>query len=220
MNDLLSYERELFARGIKFIAGVDEVGRGPLAGPFVAAAVILDLEKLLSAEFTFNDVPHQNFGLYKLINDSKKVTEKNREILSKFIIENAVSYSIIEIPVTQLDEWGISKTTQEAFYQAVTNLKVKPQHVLVDGFEIKKITHDNQSFMAKGDSKSMTIAAASIIAKVYRDRKMCELHDKYPEYGFDKHKGYGTKAHMDAIKAHGICEIHRKSFEPIRSMLL
>ena len=219
MNDLLSYERELFARGIKFIAGVDEVGRGPLAGPFVAAAVILDLEKLLSAEFTFNDVPHQNFGLYKLINDSKKVTEKNREILSKFIIENAVSYSIIEIPVTQLDEWGISKTTQEAFYQAVTNLKVKPQHVLVDGFEIKKITHDNQSFMAKGDSKSMTIAAASIIAKVYRDRKMCELHDKYPEYGFDKHKGYGTKAHMDAIKAHGICEIHRKSFEPVKSMI-
>lgn len=227
-----NYEKALLDKGIRLVAGVDEVGRGPLAGPFVAAAVILDLERLINLQNMFdaallsslkklgnNDVLDPKFENYKHIDDSKKISEKKREKLAEFIKENAVSYSIIEIESTQLDKWGMSKTTQEAFYQAVTNLHIKPEHVLIDGFEMKKLTRESQTFIAQGDTKSISVGAASIIAKVYRDHKMCEFHEKFPIYGFNMHKGYGTKLHLAAIREHGVCEIHRRCFEPVKSVL-
>lgn len=228
----IKYEKKLFDQGIKLIAGVDEVGRGPLAGPFVVGSVILDfkiilelykfvesLKELNGDRFRINDIKSQKFAEYALINDSKKITQKKRELLFDFITHNAVSYSIAVIDVETLDRQGVSETTQKAFYQAVSDLKTKPEHVFVDGFEIKKLTQKDQTVLIGGDSKSISIGAASILAKVYRDRHMVELHNKYPMYGFDKHKGYGTRQHLEAIKSYGICDIHRKSYEPIKSML-
>jgi len=214
LSDLLTFEKQLLDKGINLIAGVDEVGRGPLAGPFVAAAVILDLKKLI------NDVTSQKISDYKLIRDSKKVMPKERVRLAEFIRKEAISYSIIEIPVEEVDELGISKTTQKAFYNSIQQLNIKPEHILTDSFEIKKLAKQSQTNLANGDGVSISIAAASIIAKVYRDNIMINMHKIYPNYGFDRHKGYGTKLHFEALQAYGPCEIHRKSFAPVKQVLI
>ncbi|HPD74177.1 MAG TPA: ribonuclease HII [bacterium] len=259
-QEITQYERKLYNQGVKLIAGVDEVGRGPLAGPFVVSSVILNLEKIFSKDFQRdveeswgrvvsykyfmentgkneelntevttretsrnNDVllrhtEKKETSLYGKIKDSKKLSPKTREILSEFIKKEAISYSIEVFGPEEVDKLGISKLTQMAFFQAIQRLKVKPQYVLTDTFEVVKITKQNQKNIVNGDNKSISIASASIVAKVFRDSIMIKMHEKYPNYGFDKNKGYGTAIHLKALKEFGPCEIHRKSFEPIKSL--
>lgn len=211
----LEIEKELYEQGIDLIAGVDEVGRGPLAGPMVVSAVILDLKKLFGykeADNTNNDVKK-----YQKINDSKKLSETIRVELSDFIVAKAISYKIIEKSHTLIDTLGISKCTQDAFYEAVMGLHIKPAYILTDNFRINNFPESIQKNIIKGDAKSLSIGAASIIGKVYRDALMVGEDKTYPEYGFAIHKGYGTASHLDAIKKYGPCPIHRHSFEPIKS---
>lgn len=181
-----------------FIAGADEVGRGPLAGPIAAAAVILDLncvtEKLILE-----------------INDSKKLSPKKREELSEKIKENAIAYNIYLLDNEQIDQKGIGFCNQEVLKQAVLGLKEKPSLVLSDGYAIKNLGIKNE-FVIKGDSKSASIACASIIAKVYRDNLMKQYAEQYSQYHFDGNAGYGSKEHIEAIKKYGPCPIHRWSF--------
>jgi ribonuclease HII len=219
---LLNYEIELLNKGIKCIAGVDEAGRGPIAGPLVVAAVILDIEKIVSLheEFTKNDVSNEIYDKYSQINDSKKVSPKKRGVLRDFIINEAISYSIAEIPVEVIDAQGIGEANQIGFLQAIENIATKPNHILTDHFEITKITKEHQTNITKGDTKSISIAAASILAKEHRDQIMRNAHNMYPQYSFEQHKGYGTKKHQQAIIEHGPCPMHRKSFEPTKSLLL
>ena len=189
------YENELYNKGIKYIAGVDEVGRGPLVGPVVTAAVILPVD--------FYD---------ERINDSKKVTEKKREMLYDVIMENAVSVGIGMSSSEVIDEINILEATKKAMKEALNNLSVKPEHVLIDA--VKLDIDIPSTSIIKGDAKSQSIAAASIIAKVTRDRMMYELDKEYPEYDFAHNKGYGTKKHIEAIRKYGILKEHRKSFAP------
>jgi ribonuclease HII len=209
---LIDYEKNLWKRGILLIAGVDEVGRGCLAGPMVVGAVMLNAEQLRN-----NDISSRILELYNEIKDSKKLTPKRREVLSNFIKENAISYQIEVIASTDLDKWGITKATQIGFFNSVNRLKQKPQHILTDSFKIKVMSDDIQTNIIHGDNLSISIAAASIVAKVFRDELMIELskENAYKIYGFDKHKGYGTKLHMEMIQKHGICDLHRRSFKPI-----
>lgn len=241
-TDMLQYEKNLLQQGIKLIAGVDEVGRGPLAGPMVVSAVILDLEKILNLfEASFarknsqnNDVQspenekadhyskREASGLsdadasfvhhVSKINDSKVVTPRMRSILNEFIQKEAISYSVVPVSHKKIDEWGISKCTQVGFFESIKNLHVKPDHVLTDHFEIKALTREHQTNIVRGDKLSISVAAASILAKVYRDRVMIDMHERWPVYGFDRHKGYGTRLHKEMIEKHGMCEIHRRSF--------
>lgn len=176
------------------ICGVDEAGRGPLAGPVYAAAVILKPDTII-----------------KGINDSKKLTEKRREVLFDEICEKAVAYNIYSVDEKRIDEINILNATYEAMSGAVAGLNVKPDFALIDGNRIRGMKIPCET-VVKGDAKSASIAAASILAKVSRDRFMCEMAKKYPEYGFQQHKGYGTKAHNKAILEHGACEIHRMTF--------
>lgn len=179
----------------KLVAGIDEAGRGPLAGPVVCAAVILPLDK---------------DKIIDGVNDSKKLTEKKREALYKEIIEKAISYSIVEIDEKTIDEINILNATKLGMKKAVENLKTKPDVVLVDAVKIEcDIPQEN---IIKGDGLSYNIAAASILAKVYRDNLMKKLSLEYPEYDFAKHKGYGTPEHILALKKFGKCKIHRDSF--------
>lgn len=179
----------------KIVAGIDEAGRGPLAGPVVCACVIMPLTRE---------------NIIDGINDSKKLSEKKRELLFDKIIEKAISYSIIEIDEKTIDEINILNATKLGMKKALENLKVKPDVVLIDAVKID--TNILQENIIKGDAKSYNIAAASILAKVYRDRLMVEISKNYPEYGFEKHKGYGTKVHVEALKKYGKCEIHRNTF--------
>lgn len=213
---LIEYEKNLWKKGLSLIAGVDEVGRGCLAGPMVVGAVILNPAHIL--QNTKSDVSSQIFELYDEIKDSKKLTAKRREVLSTFIIENAISYQIEIISSFDLDKWGITKATQVGFFNSVKNLKQKPRHILTDSFKIKVMSDTIQTNIIHGDNLSISIAAASIVAKVYRDALMTNLHtrDSYKMYGFNKHKGYGTKLHMEMIQKYGICDQHRKSFKPIQ----
>jgi ribonuclease HII len=181
----------------KYVAGVDEVGRGPVAGPIVAAAVILDVEAV------------EDMILY--INDSKKLSEAVREKLSIIIKEKAIAYSLFEMSAEDVDQRGIAYCNNEVLKQAVYNLNIRPELVLSDGYPIKDFSIKNE-FVIKGDSKSAAIACASIIAKVYRDNLMKKYDDIYPGYAFSKHVGYGTKDHIDSIKKFGLTPIHRKSF--------
>ena len=194
VSAMCEIENERRKKGYKYIAGVDEAGRGPLAGPVYAAAVILPEGMLIEG-----------------INDSKKLSEKKREELFDVICEKASAYCIAEVSHTRIDEINILNATFEAMNKAVNGLNIRPDYVLIDGNRIKgmEIPHET---VVKGDAKSISIAAASILAKVSRDRFMYEMAKQYPLYGFDKHKGYGTKAHCDAILKYGECEIHRKSF--------
>lgn len=187
-------ECRLYSKGYKLIAGVDEAGRGPLAGPVCAAAVILPEDLIIEG-----------------INDSKKLTEKNREQLFDVICEKAVAYAIEFVSPDVIDQINIKQATSLAMHNAVQNLDIMADYVIVDGND--KIPYDiPYEYVVKGDAKSQTIAAASILAKVSRDRLMVELDDEFPEYGFKKHKGYGTKVHCEAIQKYGILPIHRKSF--------
>ena len=189
------FETELYNKGINFIAGIDEVGRGPLVGPVVTAAVILPKD--------FYD---------ERINDSKKLTEKKRELLYDVIMENAISVGIGISSEDVIDEINILNATKRAMLEAVNNLSVKPEHLLIDA--VKLDTDIPQTSIIKGDAKSESIAAASIIAKVTRDRMMIELDKIHPEYDFNHNKGYGTKKHIEAIRKYGIIKEHRKTFAP------
>jgi len=194
MTDLWELERGLIAQGISPVCGVDEAGRGPLAGPVCAAAVILPPEI---------EIP----GL----NDSKKLTDKRRRALYDVIIENAVSYGIAMVHEKEIDEINILQATFNAMEQAILQLSVKPAMALIDGNRERPFPVPVQT-VVKGDSLSANIAAASILAKVTRDRYMEEMAEKYPQYGFEIHKGYGTKAHYAALTEHGMSPIHRRTF--------
>lgn len=187
------------------IAGVDEVGRGPLAGPVVAAAVILGSD---------NDIS----GLM----DSKKLTAIKREKLSDIIWENALAVSIAEASVEEIDEINILQASLLAMKRAVLGLSISPREILVDGAHVFPIDDKNIIIksVVKGDQLIPEISAASIVAKVYRDKLMCDLANKYPEYGFDRHMGYPTKMHMEALNQHGVLDIHRKSYAPIKKILV
>lgn len=199
MNDLLEYEKELYKKGLNFIAGIDEVGRGPLCGPVVACACILPINYQLDG-----------------LNDSKKSVKK-REELYEILIKDALSYGIGIISPKRIDEINILEATKEAMKEAVNNLDIKPEYLLIDA--VKLDIDINSTSIIKGDAKSASIAAASIIAKVTRDRMMIELSEMYPEYGFEKHKGYGTKAHIEAVKKFGVKDFYRFTFAPISDLI-
>jgi ribonuclease HII len=193
----LDEENVLWKNGYKYIAGVDEVGRGCFAGPVVSAAVILT----------------PDFDTTIGINDSKLLSPARRDTLSEIIKQNAISYSISVVGVETINRLGIGKAAQESFRQAIDKLKVQPDYILVDAFYINGVAKYKQKPIVHGDRLSISIAAASIIAKVFRDKLMCELHLQYPEYDFARNKGYGTKAHRDAIGRIGLSNLHRSSFD-------
>ena len=194
MMDWLSYEKEAISKGYKAVCGVDEAGRGPLAGPVCAAAVILPENTIIEG-----------------VNDSKKLSEKKREALFDVIKEQALSYSIAFASVEEIEEINILNATMLAMKRAVEGLDVKADYAMIDGNRLPDLSIDSE-FIIKGDAKSMSIACASILAKVSRDRLLYKYAEEYPEYLFDKHKGYGTKAHVEAIKKYGPCPYHRLSF--------
>ena len=194
MMDWLNYEKEAVSKGYKAVCGVDEAGRGPLAGPVCAAAVILPENTIIEG-----------------VNDSKKLSEKKREALFDVIKEQALSYSIAFASVEEIEEINILNATMLAMKRAVEGLDVKADYAMIDGNRLPDLSIDSE-FIIKGDAKSMSIACASILAKVSRDRLLYKYAEEYPEYLFDKHKGYGTKAHVEAIKKYGPCPYHRLSF--------
>lgn len=200
MIDLYEYENDLKSKGYKIIAGTDEVGRGPMAGPVVVASVVLDDNNFIEG-----------------LNDSKKLTPKRRKELSEIIKQKALDYSITFIPVEEVDRINVLEASRKGMMECVRKLKVKVDYVLSDAvkldFEFPCLN------IIKGDSKSASIAAASIIAKVARDEYMDELDKDFPMYGFKKHKGYVTKYHLDAIDKYGICVHHRKSFAPVQRII-
>ena len=191
---MYTYENSLYMQGYSLICGTDEAGAGPLAGPVYAAAVILKKDFKIEG-----------------LNDSKKLSEKKREKLFDIIVEESLDYSIAFVDEKIIDEINILQARMLAMRLAVDGLKVKPDFLLVDGNSDPNADLDTLCIVG-GDAKSASVAAASILAKVSRDRFMLEMAEKYPQYGFDKHKGYGTKQHINAIKAFGICPIHRKTF--------
>ncbi|EMT46919.1 ribonuclease HII [Anoxybacillus flavithermus AK1] len=197
---MLQYERSLYERGVRYIAGVDEVGRGPLAGPVVAAAVILPQDVFL---------PH--------LDDSKKLSETKREQLFSVIQQTALAIGIGVVCAREIDELNIYEATKKAMIEAVQSLSVVPEHILIDAMHIPLSIP--QTSIIRGDAHSASIAASSIIAKVTRDRMMKQLGEKYPQYGFERHMGYGTKEHLQAIEQYGVIEEHRRSFAPIRERL-
>jgi len=199
--DPLSFERSARASGYSCIAGLDEAGRGPLAGPVVAAAVVLP-EGLLIPGLT----------------DSKQVPEPLRERLFDVIREQAVCYGVGIVGERTIDEVNILQATMIAMERALEQLAPRPDYLLIDALTLKRVSLP-QNPIIKGDCRSHSIAAASILAKVTRDRLMLALHEHYPQYNFRQHKGYGTKEHLSLIRAHGPCEAHRKTFNPVAQML-
>ena len=189
-----SYEKQAMEKGFKTICGIDEAGRGPLAGPVYAAAVILPIDLEIDG-----------------LNDSKKLTEKKREALFDIICEKAISYSVGIATEEEIDEINILNATFLAMRRAVDGLSIKPDYALIDGNQHPKLSIPDET-VVKGDGKSLSIAAASILAKVSRDRFMLEIAEKYPEYCFEKHKGYGTKLHYEMIEKYGVSPVHRRSF--------
>lgn len=198
--DLLEYEKKLYDKNITLIAGVDEVGRGPLNGPVVTCACILPVNYHLDG-----------------LNDSKKLTEKKREELYEILIRDAICYKIGESTPERIDEINILEATKEAMTKAINGLEIKPEHVLIDA--VKLNLDIPSTSIIKGDAKSASIAAASIIAKVTRDRMMIELDKKYPMYGYKDHKGYPTKKHIDAIKQYGLIDGYRLTYGPVKEYL-
>ncbi len=194
----LEFEKQALGEGYKFIAGVDEVGRGCLAGCVVAAAVVLDITQ---------PIP-------EFLNDSKKLSAKKRETLDIQIKENALAYAIAEVSAVEIDQINILEATKKAMRLAIEQLNPLADFLLIDAVQLKTISTPQKSII-QGDAISASIAAASIIAKNYRDNLMKQLDEVYPEYGFAKHVGYGTKAHFEALREHGACEIHRKSFRGV-----
>jgi ribonuclease HII len=215
LDILTKFERELWEKGVELVAGVDEVGRGALAGPMVVAAVVINKKHLFEHILGKAELA-EGHDFYNEIRDSKKLSPKKRRAISEKLLGELYFYSIVEIPHSDIDKLGISKCTQISFYNAVKGLHIKPEHVLTDTFEIRGLAQHTQTNITQGDNKSVTIAAASIVAKVYRDNLMVDLHekyDKYKVYGFNQHKGYGTLKHREAIKKHGFSDIHRKTFK-------
>lgn len=186
---------------INLIAGVDEAGRGPLAGPVYAAAVILSPTARIDG-----------------LADSKKLTAKKREVLFDLIQERALSWAIASASVEEIDAINILQASLLAMRRAVENLATQPHHILVDGLYCPKVSMPARAIV-KGDSKEPAISAASILAKVARDREMHTLHEQFPHYGFNLHKGYGTAVHMAALAAHGVSAVHRRSYAPVRNLL-
>lgn len=191
------YELKAYQNGYNLIGGIDEVGRGPLVGPVVASCVILP----------------KDFELEGLT-DSKKLSERKREQFYSVIMEKAISVGIGVIDEDKIDEVNIYEATKLAMYQAIENCKIKPDYILIDAMKLDKLSVPSESII-KGDLKSISISAASVIAKVTRDRMMYELDKEYPMYNFAKNKGYPTKAHVEAIKKYGILKQHRKTFKPV-----
>ena len=195
-EEKLQYERALLAKGVKYIAGVDEVGRGPLAGPVVCAAVIMPLDEE---------------SIIVGVDDSKKLSAKKREQLAEEIKKRALAYTIVEVSEKEIDEINILEATKLGMKRALETLSIPPETVLTDGNMTLDISFPQKSVI-HGDALSYSIGAASIIAKVYRDNMMDEYAKQYPQYAFDSNKGYGTAAHIQAIKEYGLCPIHRRTF--------
>lgn len=194
LSKMMVYENELYSKGYNIIAGIDEAGRGPLAGPVVACAVILKKDEYIEG-----------------LNDSKKISPKKRDKLYDEIIEKCVGYSLGIVDNNVIDEINILEATRLAMKKAIEGLEIKPDYLLIDA-ETKVQTDIPLNGIVKGDSLSVSIAAASIIAKVTRDRMLLQLDEQYPQYEFAKHKGYGTALHIQKIKEYGLTPIHRKTF--------
>ncbi len=200
---MIKFEKHARAKGFKTIAGIDEAGRGPLAGPVVACACI---------------IPEGIF--FPGINDSKQLSPKKREeLFLKLTSHPDIFYGVAEISHLEIDIINIYQATINAMRKAVDNLKIIPDYLLVDGMKISYLNIESEKII-QGDTKSQSIAAASIIAKETRDRLMNEFHNMWPQYGFDQHKGYGTKKHLEALEKHGPCPIHRLSFSPLKEVLV
>lgn len=197
---MLEYENNLYNEGVTLIAGVDEVGRGPLIGPVVACACILPV----------------NF-YHKDIKDSKKLSEKKREEMYKIIKENAISIGLGIVSEKVIDEVNIYEATKIAMKEAIKNLNITPEHVLIDTMKLE--LNIPSTSIIKGDAKSESIAAASIIAKVTRDHMLDEMDKEYPMYDLKNNKGYGTKKHLEALQTYGPCKYHRVSYSPVRNAL-
>lgn len=200
MNDqinLYEFEEKLYDEGFHLICGVDEAGRGPLAGPLVVAACILP-----------------PFLRIEGINDSKQLSAKKRKELYKVIVKNALAYKIVFVTEEDVDSLNIYQATKKGMLMAIAGLKHKPDYALIDGMPLGELEIPHNSII-HGDARCASVAAASILAKVTRDEYMEKMDIKYPNYGFKKHKGYGTKAHMQALEKYGPCKIHRKSFAPV-----
>ncbi|MBO7612104.1 MAG: ribonuclease HII [Elusimicrobia bacterium] len=195
---LFEFDKDFYNKGLSFVSGVDEAGRGPLAGPVVAAAVILPKDILIDG-----------------VNDSKKLTENKRKVLFEEIKQKAFSYGIGIVDSKTIDEINILQATFLAMTKAIEQLSVTPDLVLIDGNHTVRNLKLKQQAIVSGDAKSACIACASILAKVTRDNMMYEYAKQYPQYNFEKHKGYGTKAHLEAIQKYGPCPIHRMTFAPL-----
>lgn len=202
MEDLYQYENELYKNGAKYIAGVDEVGRGPLIGNVVTACCVLDKDFYLEG-----------------LTDSKKLSEKKREVFSKYIKEHCVCYAIGRASSEEIDKYNIYNATKIAMKRAIdeVNSKLKLDHVLIDAMPLD--LEIPSTSIIKGDAKSISIAAASVLAKVERDHEMIELDKKYPMYGFKDHKGYPTKKHIEKMHEYGLIEGYRKSYGPVKEMI-
>jgi len=195
LNVLKEFETNLYKTGLQYIAGIDEAGRGPLAGPVVVGIAIMKPDSFIEG-----------------VNDSKKISEKKREKLYEQITEEAIDWAVGIVDQNEIDEINILNATKKALHMAISNLKVRPDRILVDALEHIDTCGVPYTSIIKGDAKVYSISAASIIAKVTRDRMMQEYDEIYPEYGFSGHKGYGTAKHIQAIKEYGPCPIHRKTF--------
>ena len=195
LNQLKEFENGLYKTGLQYIAGIDEAGRGPLAGPVVVGIVIMKPDSFIEG-----------------INDSKKISEKKRELIYEQITEEAIDWAVGIVDQKEIDEINILNATKKALTKAISSLKIKPDRILVDALEHIDTCKIPYTSIIKGDAKVYSISAASIIAMVTRDRIMKEYDEIYPEYGFAGHKGYGTAKHMQAIREYGPCPLHRKSF--------
>jgi len=199
----IELEKSLWSKGLKYVVGIDEAGRGPLAGPVCAGAVIID----------------ENTKLNELVRDSKKMTEKRREEVFEFIKENSLGWGVCMVSNMVIDTKGIQEAVRIAMWTALKQVEKmigsKAEYLIVDGTNVSNLFGYDMLKIKEGDLKHYSISAASILAKVTRDRYMKDIAIKYPEYGFEKHVGYGTKAHIEAIQKYGPCDIHRRSFKPI-----
>ena len=195
LNVLKEFENKLYSEGLKYIAGIDEAGRGPLAGPVVVGIAIMKPNSFIEG-----------------VNDSKKISEKKRELLYEQITNEAIDWSVGIVDQNEIDEINILNATKKALSLALEDIKIKPERILVDALEHIDTKGIPYTSIIKGDAKVYSISAASIIAKVTRDRIMREYDEVYPEYGFARHKGYGTAMHTQAIKENGPCPLHRKTF--------
>lgn len=206
---MLQFERQAWGRGVCRLAGVDEAGRGPLAGPVVAAAIVFD-KAFLEAE---------QYGRLKSVNDSKRLTVRERETLYTVLTEHCPCvYGIGIADVSEIDSLNILRATHLAMARALKAIQPPPEFALVDGLPVPGLPCSSLAIV-QGDGRSLSIAAASIIAKVTRDRMMLVLDEQYPQYAFSRHKGYGTKVHLKALLDHGVCPAHRRSFRPVQEVL-